>query len=67
MSSLYCTVMGITALPIHDCLIVGKSHKGQARGIMQLMARKVLGREVPCEKKDEGEEDMDWLDCQDEE
>lgn len=63
---LYSSVMGITALPIHDCLIVAKSQRGRTRGIMDLMSKKVLGRGIPSEVKEDGKEEMEWLEGQDE-
>lgn len=59
---LRCTVMGMTALPIHDCLIVGESYKGRAIGIMETVSRMVLGRGIPCEEKISDEEDLGWMD-----
>ena len=44
---LSCEQAGLTALPIHDCVIVAASKAGAVKDLMELTAQKVVGRVIP--------------------
>jgi len=44
---------GITALPVHDCVIVPRSKKSEAMMIMEEVTRKVLGSVIPITVEEE--------------
>lgn len=54
----YCAQKGITVLPIHDCCISEESKESWVRFIMGKVSRMVIGREIPCEVKTGGKEEM---------
>jgi hypothetical protein len=56
---LYCERAGITALPIHDCVIVAASKEGAVKDLMELTAMKVVERAIPVGPvREEGEEEI---------